>query len=108
MYLAIKQNGNTTISFWKAVYFRDDIIIFIHTEFTCISGVKSYANGRIVSDTTELETCVTRGRYSPKCYQLSLEMTMNAGVGRQGKEYILSSFSLALLFMGQGIEASGP
>lgn len=52
-------------------------------EFTCISGVKSYANGRIVSDTTELETCVTRGRYSPKCYQLSLEMTMNAGVGRQ-------------------------
>lgn len=55
-------------------------------EFTCVSGVKSYANGRLMSDTTELELCeVRRSSNQHRCYQLSLEMTMNAGVGRQVK-----------------------
>merc|ERR1712136_187354 len=60
---------------------------YVHDpDFTCVSGVKSYANGRLMSDTTEYERCEVRSPSTPhQCYQLSLEMTMNAGVGRQVK-----------------------
>jgi len=54
---------------------------YIHDpDFTCISGVKSYADGRLMSDTTEYEKCEVRSYSTPhKCYQLSLDMTMRTG-----------------------------
>lgn len=54
---------------------------YVHDpDFTCLSGVKSYATGRLMSDTTELERCEVRSYSTPhRCYQLSLEMTMRTG-----------------------------
>lgn len=54
--------------------------IFLFTDFTCVAGVKSFANGRMMSDTTNIENCENRGYgRGYECYQVSMETSMKAG-----------------------------
>ena len=72
-----------------------DFLFYILSDFTCVSGVKSYANGRLMSDTSEFETCQDRGYGSAprECYQVSMETTMNAN-GFQGNQKCFKSSNI--------------
>lgn len=51
-------------------------ICVVAASFTCLSGVKAFSMGSLITDRSEEESCDARDGVAPKCYQITIELTM--------------------------------